>query len=181
MPRHLVAVVLAGLLVACAPAAPAEAPEATVSLALQRLAAKDVEGLRALACAGQEDLVRDQLRLLGGALGAEGLAGVDLEAVFDAVDTDVSGVEVGDPTIEGDVAQVPVSGDVRFSFDRDAIVPLVMPILERLDEPLEPGDLDRYLDLLEATGEQGLPLVQTIRLVREDGAWKVCQPELDAR
>ena len=109
---------------ACAPAAPAEGPAATVSQALAKVAAKDLDGLRTLACAGQEDAIRDQLGLPD-AMGGELLPGLDTNALLDAVGLDVSKVELGDPAIEGDVAQVAVTGTLRVTFDADALRPLL--------------------------------------------------------
>ena len=69
-------------------------PGAVVTDALAKVAAKDVDGLRALACAGQADLIGDQLGLPGG-VGGELLPGLDTQAVVDAIQLDVTGREDG--------------------------------------------------------------------------------------
>ena len=52
-------VVIAAALTACSSSAPAaDSPGGVVQAALGKLAAKDIDGLRSLACAGQEDLIR---------------------------------------------------------------------------------------------------------------------------
>jgi hypothetical protein len=179
MPRLVVAPAVAAVLaltvVACAPAAPADGPVATVQQALARIAAKDLDGLRALACEGQEDLIREQLDLPG-AMGSELLPGLDLEALRDAVELDVSELEVGEPAIEGDVAQVPVTGELEVTFDAEAMKPIIQPVLEAQGRDLSDEELDALLTTLEAYG-QSIPIHHTVRLVREDGAWKVCQAE----
>jgi hypothetical protein len=158
---------------ACAPSAPAEGPAATVSEALAKVAAKDLDGLRTLACAGQEDAIRDQLGLPA-AMGGELLPGLDTEALLDAVGVDVSDVEFGDPVIEGDVARVPISGTLGVTFAADAMRPLLRDVLEQQGTAMTDEQLDALLKTLEAYG-QDLPLDESIRLVREDGAWKICQ------
>ena len=90
-------------LAACAPAAPADGPGATVAEAIRLAGAKDVVGLRALACAGQEDEVRERLGPPD-AVGEQLLPGLDVDALVTAVRLDVSGVVAGEPVIDGDVA-----------------------------------------------------------------------------
>lgn len=177
--RHSLAAVAASLalllaVAACAPAAPADGPGAIVSTALAKVAAKDVDGLRTLACAGQEDLIRDQLGLPA-AMGADLLPGLDTKALLDAVVLDVSKVKLGDAAIDGDVAQVPVSGTLKVTFDSVAMKPILKQLLESQGgSTMTDEQLDALLKTLEAYG-QDLPLDQTVRLVRESGAWKICQ------
>ena len=179
-PVLLVLVALAAvLLAACAPAAPAEGPGATVAQALDRLQAEDLDGLRALACAGQEDAIRDQLDLPA-AVGSELLPGLDVDALADAVQVDVSGLEAGEPAIDGEVAQVPITGDLKVTFDAGALKPILRPALEAQGRDLSDEELDALLTSLEAYG-QSIPVNETVRLVRGDGDWKICQLEPDVR
>jgi hypothetical protein len=181
MPSRGAALVLGLALAAtaCAPAAPADGPGATIAQALDRLQAKDLDGLRALACEGQEHAIRDQLDLPE-AVGAELLPGLDVDALVDAVQLDVSGLEAGEPAIEGEVAQVPISGDLKVTFDAESLKPIVGPALEAQGRDLTDEELDALLTSLEAYG-QSIPVNGTVRLVREDGDWKVCQLEPDVR
>src|SRR5450759_3480090 len=106
--------VFAVLVAACGGGPAADSPAGIVRTALDRVAAKDVEGLRALACAGQEDLIRKRIGLpaapgqdlLPAALGQDLLPGIDTQALIDAVALDVSKVKVGDAAITGETAQV---------------------------------------------------------------------------
>src|SRR4029079_18018094 len=98
-------------------------PGAVVQVALGKLAAKDVEGLRPLACAGQEDRIGEQLGLAGMGAGAELIPGIDSQALLDAITLDVSKVKFGDPVIDGDVATVPVTGSAEVTFDEGALAP----------------------------------------------------------
>jgi len=167
------ALALAVVAGACAPVAPADGPAATVSEALALVAEKDLDGLRALACAGQEDAIRDQLGLPD-AMGGELLPGLDTGALLDAVGLDVADVELGDPAIAGDVAQVAVTGTLKVTFDADALRPLLRDVLAQQGTAMTDAQLGALLKTLEAYG-QDLPLEESVRLVREDGAWKICQ------
>ena len=130
--RILISIALVLALGACAPAAPApagDAPGAVVAEALAKVAAKDLDGLRGLACAGQEDLIRNQIALPAG-IGTDLLPGLDTNALLDAVQVDVSGVKVGEATVDADVAEVPVTGAMNVTFDKVAMRPLLRSMLE---------------------------------------------------
>jgi hypothetical protein len=164
---------------ACGMAPPAaNGPEAVVTEALAKAAAKDVEGLRGLACAGQEELIRDQLSLGGMTGGGALLPGVDLDALLAAVQVDVANVDVGSGTVDGDVAQVPLEGSLKVTFDPVAIKPILREALEGQGQAMTDEQLDGLLTTLEAFG-QDLPVNQSVRLVREGQAWKVCQETLE--
>ena len=174
--RGVVALALLSLVLAvsgCGPGGAGDGPGAIVNEALEMTAAKDVDGLRTLACAGQEDLIRDQLGLPG-TVGAELLPGLDTQALLVAIRLDVSGIETGEPAIDGDVAQVPVSGTLKVTFDRDAMKPILRQVLEQQGATTTDEQLDALLGVLETYG-QDVPIEQSVRLVREDGAWKICQ------
>lgn len=159
---------------ACAPAAPADGPGAVVNEALTKVAAKDIDGLRGLACAGQEDLIRDQLGIAGALGTGDLIPGMDTAALLDAVTLDVGGVKLGDAAIEGDVAQVPVTGSVKVTFDAAAMKPILRTLLETQGTTMTDEQLDALLKTL-ATYGQDIPLEQSVRLVRESGAWRICQ------
>jgi hypothetical protein len=170
----LVILVLVAL-AACAPSAPADGPVGVVGQALARVAAKDVNGMRGLACAGQEDLIRDQLGLGSAIGGGELLPDLDTQALLDAVAIDVGKVKLGDAVIDGDVAQVPVTGTVKVTFDAAAMKPILKQVLEqRGGTTMTDEQLDALLKSLASYG-QDVPLDQSVRLVRESGAWKICQ------
>jgi hypothetical protein len=169
------------LLAACspAPAPAADAPAGVVQTALQRLGAKDVEGLRSLACAGQEDLVRQQLGLAGVAGAVALLPGLDTQALLDAITMDVAGVRIGSAAENGDVATVPVTGSVKVTFDATAMRPIVRSVLEQQGTTMSDSQLDSLLASLAAYG-QDVPIDQSVRLIRENGGWKICQEHVEA-
>ena len=172
----IAALALALALAGCAPGAPADGPGAVVNDALGKVAAKDLDGLRTLACAGQENLIRDQLGLPA-AMGADLLPGLDVNALLAAVNLDVKGVKLGDAAIDGDVAQVPVTGTLKVTFDAAAMKPIVKAALAAQGTTMTDDQLDALLKTLESAG-QDVPLDQSVRLVRESGAWRICQDKV---
>jgi hypothetical protein len=154
-------------------------PEAVVQDAIGRVAAKDIEGLRALACAGQEDLILDQLSIGGLVGGAELIQGLDLQALLDAVAVNVDDVEVGKAVTDAETAQVPVEGSLKVTFDAEAMRPFLRQLLEGQGTSMTDEQLDGLLTTLESYG-QDVPLDESVRLVRENGAWKICQDTLEA-
>lgn len=172
--RAVIGLVLAALVAACGGGGTAaDGPEGVVRTALDRMASMDLEGLSELACAGQEEKIRDQLGLPG-AIGGELLPGLDTQELLDAIKLDVSDVTVGTATVDGDVAQVPVAGDLGVTFDAEAMRPILRELLGAQGGSMTDEQLDALLAGLEAYG-QSVPLDTNVRLVREDGAWKVCQ------
>ncbi len=177
LPRELLLLLALALAAAACGGSPAPAsgPGAVVQDALTKVAAKDLDGLRTLACAGQEDRIREQIGLPTGTdLGSSLLPGLDTQALVDAVQLDVGGLKLGEPAIDGDVAQVPVSGSVKVTFDANAMRPIVRQVLDQQGTSMTDAQLDALLQSLQAYG-QDVPLDQSVRLVRENGAWKICQ------
>jgi len=172
----LVAIVLvvAG---ACGGGPAPDSPAGVVRTALDKAAAKDLDGLRALACAGQEDVIRQQLGLPAG-LGDAILPGMDAAALVDAVQLDVSKVKIGDAVVSGETAAVPLKGDVGVTFDAAKMRPILKQLLETQGRSMTDEQVDALLKGLAAYG-QSVPLDQSIRLVRESGAWKVCQETIN--
>lgn len=171
-PRR-VALALAALALAVAACGPAaESPSGVVRRALDLAAAKDLDGLRALACAGQEAAALERLGLPAADLEAL-LPGADLDALRAAVTIDVAELEVGDETISGDTATVEVAGDVGVTFDAVAIRPILERFLADQGRTLTDAQLDALIRGLERTG-QAIPIRETLALAREDGAWRIC-------
>jgi hypothetical protein len=171
---------LSVLLAACGSAGPAaDGPEAVVQDALAKVAASDLDGLRGLACAGQEDLIRDQLSLTDMAGAGDLLGGVDLDALLAAVRIDVAAVKIEPAAIEGETATVPLAGSLNVTFDAEAMRPIVRQLLESQGTTISEEQVDALVKTLESYG-QAVPVDQSIRLVREGGDWKICQETLEA-
>ena len=164
------------LLAACGGGPAGDSPAGVVRAALDKVAAKDLDGLRGLACAGQEDLIRSQLGLAG-AIGTDLLPGVDTQALVDAVNLDVSKLKVGDATVDGATAQVPVTGDLGVTFDATKLRPILKQVMASQGNPMTDEQLDALLKTLGTYG-QAVPVNQSMRLVQEGWAWKICQQTL---
>jgi hypothetical protein len=150
-------------------------PAAVVKDALAKAAAKDVEGLGTLACAGQVDQLKEELDMSNAFGGA--IPGVDAAALASAVTIDTSGVTVGTPAVSGDTATVPVSGTMKMSFDKEKIRPIIKQVMEAQGGGITMTDeqIDQILDQFGAAG-QGFPINETMTLKQENGAWKICEP-----
>lgn len=164
-------------LAACAPSAPSDSPAGVVEQAIGLAADKDLEGLRGLACAGQEEMIADQLGMTGALDAGALLPGLDVEALLEAVKVDVQELDAGEAVIDGDAAEVPVAGTIKITFDKEAIRPVLRQMLEQSGATMNDDQLDALLASLESYG-QDLPVDEVISLVREDGAWKICQDRL---
>jgi len=109
-----------------------------------------------------------------GGLGGDLFPGLDTQALIDAVQFDVSTLKIGDAVVDGDVATVPVSGDIGVTFDTDAMRPILKQLLAAQGTTMTDGQIDALLSSLAAYG-QDVPVDESVRLVREDGSWKICQ------
>jgi hypothetical protein len=167
------ALVVVVALAACGGGSTPTGPAAVVQDALVKLADKDLEGLQTLACEGQQGQIEQLLNVPAGSATAL-LPGIDMQAVLDAVRVDVSKVVVGEAAIDGDVAQVPLSGEFKVTFDADALRPIVRQLLDQQGATMSDEQLNALLQSFQAYG-QDVPLNQTVRLVQESGAWKICQ------
>lgn len=167
-------------LAACGSGPAADSPAGVVRAALDKVAAKDLEGLRTLACAGEEDRIREQVGLPTG-LGDAILPGIDAAALVDAVQLDVSKVKIGDATDSGTVSVVPLTGDVGVTFDAVKMRPILKQLLASQGRTMTDEQADALLKGLAGFG-QSVPLDQSIRLVRENGdrngAWRICQGDV---
>ena len=110
----ILAVVVA--LAACTPAAPSDGPGATVAEAIRLAGAKDIDGLRGLACAGQEDAVRE---ILGCPTPSGASSPCRTWTRWWMPSASTSRRRGGRAVVEGDVAHVPVTGSVKVTFDAD--------------------------------------------------------------
>ncbi len=168
----ILSLLLVALVAGCQGGPAADSPTGVARTALEKLAARDVAGLRAMACAGAEAGVLDQLGLPGD-LSGELLPGVDMNAVLDAVTLDTAALVLQNQVVTGETATVDVRGDIRISFDAERVKPLVKSLLEAQGNPLTDEQLDALLATLGRAAQE-LPVDQTVGLVREGGAWKLC-------
>jgi hypothetical protein len=103
---------------------------------------------------------------------------MDTQALVDAVKLDVSKVKVGDAAVTGDIATVPVTGDLGVTFDAVAMRPILKQVMGSQGRTMTDAQLDAIVQGLQAYG-QAVPLSESIRLVRESGTWKICQDKVN--
>ena len=110
--RILSAIFVLPLLIAACSGGPGAAsgndPAAVVKDALAKVAAKDINGLANLACAGQADQVREQFDMAG-QLASAVPSGANAQDIVNSITIDTSAVTVGSATVTGDTATVPVT------------------------------------------------------------------------
>ena len=177
--RILSAIFILPLLIAACSGGPGAAsggdPAGVVKDALAKVAAKDIDGVANLACAGQADQVREQFDMAG-AIGSA-VPGANPQDIVNSITIDTSGVTVGSATVNGDSATVPVTGTMKMTFDKEKLRPIIKQMIEAQGGGAQLTDeqIDGFLDQM-AGGGQGVPLDETMTLKQEGGAWKICEP-----
>ena len=172
--RRLTALLLAtaALLAACGGVPGGGDPASVVTGAMQAVANKDVDALRGFACAAQQDEIAEQFDLTGG-LG-ELAPGVDAEQVLEAITIDTSQVTVGSPSVDGSTATVQLGGSMTIDIDAEALRPIIVAALEAQGMPTDDASVDAMLGMLGGFTGQPIPMTETLELVQEGGAWKIC-------
>ena len=177
--RILSAIFILPLLIAACSGGPGAAsggdPAGVVKDALAKVAAKDIDGVASLACAGQADQVREQFDMAG-AIGSA-VPGANPQDIVNSITIDTSGVTVGSATVNGDSATVPVTGTMKMTFDKEKLRPIIKQMLaaQGAGDTLTDAQIDGFLDQMSGGG-QGVPLDETMTLKQEGGAWKICEP-----
>ena len=177
--RIVSAILVLPLLIAACSGGPGAAsgndPAAVVKDALAKVAAKDVNGLANLACAGQADQVREQFDMAGQF--ASLAPSANAQDIVDSITIDTSAVTVGSASVTGDTATVPVTGSMKVTFDKEKLRPIIKQVMEAQGGGVQLTDeqLDAFLDQMGGAG-QGVPVNESMTLKQEGGAWKICEP-----
>lgn len=171
--RPMALLALSILLVACGgvPGGATDSPTGVVRTALDRMAAKQIESLPELACAAQRDRIAEEFDLTGGIGGM--LPGMDTQAFLDAVSFDISGIQLEERSVQGDAAEVGVTGTLGIDFDAGKLREVLEPVLAEQGMPTDDATIDAMLGSLESVA-QNLPIDETIQVVREGGEWRIC-------
>jgi hypothetical protein len=146
-------------------------PASVVKDALAVVQSKDLAKIGDLACAAKKDEVVESLDFSKGLEGS----GVDSQQVLDAMSIDTSKVTVGTPVINGDTATVPLSGSMTMSVDAEKMKPIVKAQLEAQGLPADDAAVDAMMGMVGAFTGQDIPMDQSMTLVKENGAWKICE------
>lgn len=147
-------------------------PASVVKDALAAVQSKDLTKVGDLACAAKKDEVLKSFDF-GSQLG-EG-SGVDSKQVLDAMSIDTSKVVVGQPTVTGDTATVAISGSMTMNIDKDKMKPIVKAQLEAAGMPADDAAIEAMMGVVGGFAGQDIPMDSTMTLVKENGAWKICE------
>ena len=176
-PTRQLALVITSLALAIAacggagPLAGGSDPASVARQAMAVLAAGDLTKLTDLACAASKDDIANSFT---GGLGELG-SGADAAALLQAVKIDTSKVTVGEATVTGDTAVVPLKGSMTISFDKEKIKPIIAAALQSQGVPADDAAVDAAMGFLTAFEGQAIPLDdQPLTLKQENGAWKLC-------
>lgn len=168
----VLAVVALSVVAACSGAADAS-PKGVVEQALRHVENKDTEALTALACAARRDEIAEQFDLTGGLAGALPID-IDTDALLDAIEIDASKVVATEKSVDGDAAVVGLVGTIGITIDEDAFKDVMRAFAESQGIEIDDAQLNTMLLMLGRFTE-AIPLDLDVDLVREDGAWKICE------
>jgi hypothetical protein len=146
-------------------------PASVARQAMAVLAAGDITKLTDLACAASKESIANSLT---GGLGELG-SGAEAAALLQAIKIDTSKVTVGEATVTGDTAVVPLKGSMTISFDKEKVKPIVQAALQAQGVAADDAAVEAAMGFLTAFEGQAIPLDQPLTLKQENGAWKLCE------
>jgi hypothetical protein len=169
----------AGLLLAAVGACsilPPDSPEAVVRGAIDRIVVHDLAGGSVLVC-GERRNPRDFPVTIAGIFEPVGaLSGFDIPRTLALIDLDVSRVTVTETSRNGDRAEVELGGSLVERFDPAEVEALFRAYAAESGQAVEEDLLRETMGNVSA-GPVGLPVRETVPLIRENGAWRICPPE----
>jgi len=167
-----VALALIAAVAGCGGAADTSSPKGVVEEALRLVADKDTAGLVALACEERRDSIGEDFDITGGLTGALPID-VDTGKLLDAIEIDVSKVIVTETNVSGDTATVTMAGSMGMAIDEEAFKDVIREVAEQQGTPIDEATLDGLIAMM-GSFTQNIPMNQAVDLVRENGAWKIC-------
>jgi hypothetical protein len=161
------------LVAACSGSPGSGSPSDTVRQAFQLVDDGNFSGLSGLACEAQKGTIQEQFDLAAG-LG-QLPAGFDLGQLFQAITLDMSGVTFTDSSVTGDSATVQIAGSLRMVVDAARFKEILRQLAQQQGQPIDEAALDAGVAQMQSV-MQAVPVNETVDLVREGGAWKICDP-----
>jgi hypothetical protein len=159
------------------PATAQETPEDVVNQLLDTIAAKEFDRVGDLACADERASVVAQFDV---AASFSDIPGLDGEAFLEAFEFSVEDRSVTLLSQEGDEASVDISATLAMSMDAEAARPFIVTILESSGVEVTDEMIEQGLATFMSGTEEGQQLDATVRVVREDGAWLICDDLSDS-
>ena len=166
----LACAVLGALLAGCASAAP-DNPAGTVRQAFSLVDQGNIDGVVGLTCEAQKATIRQQFDV-SGSLGRV-VPGVDVNQLIQAINIDATGLAITQTSASVDKASVQVVGTMKVSVDAPRLRDMFKKLAEQQGQPVDDATLDGLVSTLQAVS-QSIPVNQTVDVVREGGAWKIC-------
>ena len=87
---------------------------------------------------------------------------------------DATGLTIADEEIDGDVAQVSLSGTLVETIDPARYEAAYRAAVAARGDTIDQALLDQVLGLIDG-GRYELPVDQAVRVVRRGGTWQVCE------
>ena len=100
--------------------------------------------------------------------------GLSFEEGFALIAFDATGLAVEDKKVDRDLAQVSLSGTLVETIDPARYEAAYRAGVAARGEEIDQALLDQVLGLING-GRYELPVDQTVRVVRRDGSWQVCE------
>jgi hypothetical protein len=136
------------------------------------VASKDLDKIKGIACAAQADEIAESFDFSSSL--SDVAPGVDSQQVLDAMTIDTSKVTVGEATVNGDKATVPLSGSMSITVDAEKMKPIIKAALEAQGLPADDATIAQAVTMLGSFSGQEIPMTEPIEMVKENGAWKIC-------
>lgn len=162
--------VLSVWLAGCGSAAPDNAA-GVVRQAFSLVDQGDIDGVVGITCEAQKATIRQQFDL-SGSFGRI-VPGVDVNQLIEAIILDTTGLAITQTSGTGDKASVQVNGTMKVSVDAPRLRDMFKKLAEQQGQPVDDATLDGLVSTLQAVS-QSIPVNQTVDVVREGGAWKLC-------
>ena len=166
--------VLALAIVACS-LVPTDRPSDAVRRALDRVAAHDLAGASQQVCADRRNPLDLPFTISGILAPVGALPGFDIPRTLGVMTLDSSRVTVTESTVGRDVAEVHVGGTLVTTFDPPAVEALFRAMAAEEGQPIEEELLEQTVANVSA-GPVALAVDEDVRVLREEGVWKVCPP-----
>jgi hypothetical protein len=148
----------------------ADTPDGAVIAVLDTVVAKDWDGIAPLVCEEKREEVAETFNLES----SFSSDGVDAGALVDAMSLSIPDRSVTVLSEVGDTATVEMAGTLMIAVDRDGARDWIRQTLEATEQPTDDATVEQYLDFFIASLEEGEDISATVDVVRENGAWLLC-------
>jgi hypothetical protein len=171
-PARLAMTVMLGLSVAACGGGGGSEPTDSVKGVVSAIEAKQFDKIADYACAAKKEEIKSQFNFgeqMAGSL--SGLPGVKPEDLVAAMMFTFENVTYKEASRDGDKATVAMTGTMKMSIDKQKIT----DILKKAGGDAAVGMIDALLSGFDSISGEGIPMNETLDLVKENGKWLICQ------